>query len=307
MSVSVIIPTFRRPEGLRAALESVLMQTRAPEELIVVDNAPEGCAQAIVRNVAAVARFKVSYVAEPRAGVSNARNAGLAAAQTRYIAFLDDDEIAFPSWLESLMKTAESQEADVVFGPLKGETPSAGGLRGALARRLYSRVGSDQDTMLDAPFGCGNSLVDLKSFNLPEQAFDPALNETGGEDDVFFAMLTDQGASYAWSARARAVETVPPHRTSWRHLLARSFAFGQGPTQTCARAERPDWAGVAFWMGVGAAQLAVFAPLAGLATLFRAPQAAALIDRAVQAAGKLIWFGEFEPRFYGSAATSDQA
>ena len=60
-------------------------------------------------------------------------------------------------------------------------------------------------------------------------------------------------------------------------------------------------------MGVGAAQLAVFAPLAGVATLFRAPQAAALIDRAVQAAGKLIWFGEFEPRFYGNAAQTDQA
>lgn len=305
MSVSVIIPTYKRPDGLRAALESVLMQTRTPDELIVVDNAPEGCAQSIVRNVAAVARFDVRYVAEPRAGVSNARNAGLAAASGRYIAFLDDDEIAFPSWLESLVKTAEREEASVVFGPLKGETPDAGGLRGALARRLYSRVGSDRDEVLDAPYGCGNSLFDRSAFELPEEAFDPALNETGGEDDVFFANLAGQGARFAWSARARAVETVPAHRTTWRHLLARSFAFGQGPTQNCARRDHPDWPGVAFWMLVGAVQLALFAPLAGLTALVRAPQAAVFIDKAVQAAGKLVWFGEFEPRFYGGAASTD--
>ena len=41
--ISVVIPTFRRPDGLRCAVQSVLAQEGAPDfEVIVVDNAPEG-------------------------------------------------------------------------------------------------------------------------------------------------------------------------------------------------------------------------------------------------------------------------
>ena len=38
MSVSVVIPTFRRPDGVLRALLSVFAQTRLPEEIVVVDN-----------------------------------------------------------------------------------------------------------------------------------------------------------------------------------------------------------------------------------------------------------------------------
>lgn len=302
MSVTVLIPTFRRPEGLRAAIESVLAQTRSPDAMIVVDNDPDGSAEPIVSNASAIARFKVVYVHEPAPGVSNARNAGLAKVDTRHVAFLDDDEVASPRWLDALTRTADALGATVVFGPLRGEAGEIGGVRGALISRLYSRVGADTDMRLDTPFGCGSSLIDLQAFDLPDRPFDPALNETGGEDDVFFAELAQQGARFAWSAHATATEVVDPSRASWRYLAARSFAFGQGATQNCARRDKPDWAGVLFWMLVGCAQLAVFAPLAGLTFLFRSRAAAGFIDRTIQAAGKIAWFDRFEPRFYGNAA-----
>jgi succinoglycan biosynthesis protein ExoM len=303
VSVSVIIPTFRRPAGLRAAIQSVLIQTHKPDQLIIVDNAPEGGAEAMVRTATAISKFDVTYVHEPRAGVSNARNAALAQVKTRYVAFLDDDEVADPHWLAALLETSQTCEAGAVFGPLRADAGAIPGVRGGLVRRLYSRVGPETDSPLDTPFGCGNSLIDLEAIELPETPFDPALNETGGEDDVFFAMLQDQGARFAWSARASAIEVVEPRRAEWRYLTARSFAFGQGATQHCARRQNPDWPGVAFWMLVGLAQLAVFAPLAGLAVLTRARKAAELIDRTIQAAGKMIWFDQFEPRFYGDAAS----
>ena len=62
MSVSVLLPTYKRPQGLRQAVESVLAQTRMPDELIIIDNSPEGDAAPIARNAAAVARFDVVYV-----------------------------------------------------------------------------------------------------------------------------------------------------------------------------------------------------------------------------------------------------
>ena len=301
MSVSVIIPTYRRPDGLRRAVESVIAQVRRPDEVVIVDNDPDGSAAGIAANMKAVAGFPVIYVHEPRPGVSNARNAGFAAATGRFIAFLDDDEIAGPDWLDALMETARTLQATVVFGPLRGEALDADGLRGDLARRLYSRTGPQADEILDKPYGCGSSLIDRAAFDLPDAPFDPRMNASGGEDDVFFAGLARQGARFAWSAAAQGVETVDAARTRWRYLLARAFAFGQGATQSCRHGDRVSWPGIAFWMGVGLGQMAVFGPLAALAALVRHDSAAALIDRTVQGAGKLFWIEAFEPQFYGGS------
>ncbi|WP_417495838.1 glycosyltransferase family 2 protein [Maricaulis sp.] len=304
MSISVMIPTFRRPEGLRVAVQSVLAQSHRPDEIIIVDNSPEASARAIAANANAVARCPVIYVHEPRPGVSNARNAGFAAASGRFIALLDDDEVASVDWLKALMDTARTLEADVVFGPLRAEVSAPASLPGQLATRLYSRTGPATDTLLEEPFGSGNSLIDREAFNLPDQPFDPALNQIGGEDDAFFALLAAQGARFGWSARAKAVEVVGEARTNWSHLLSRSFAFGQGATQNCARADAVNRAGIAFWMAVGLGQILVFAPLALLSLPLRRAFAVKALDKAVQGAGKVFWFKGLEPKFYGQSGTA---
>ena len=298
-SVSVIVPTFRRPDGLRRAVESVLAQTRQPDQLVIVDNDPAGSAARVAATAKALARCEVLYIHEPQPGVSNARNAGFAAATGRYIAFLDDDEIAGIGWLDALLGTAQRLEATVVFGPLEGEALEVTGIRADLARRLYSRVGPRQDALLDKPFGCGNSLIDRAAFDLADKPFDPRMNASGGEDDVFFALLARQGARFAWSAEAFGTETVDASRTQWRYLLARSFAFGQGATQSCSRGDHVNWPGVAFWMGIGLAQTLIYGSLAGLSSFAMRRRAAEFLDRCVQGAGKFFWIEAFEPRFYG--------
>ncbi|WP_339738807.1 glycosyltransferase family 2 protein [uncultured Maricaulis sp.] len=308
MSVSVMIPTFRRPDGLRLALQSVLAQSHRPDEIIIVDNSPEASARCIAANASAVARCPVVYVHEPQPGVSNARNAGFAAASGRYLAFLDDDEIASVDWLAALLESVQTLDADVVFGPLRAEIEQPDSLRGQLGMRLYSRAGPAADSLLDEAWGSGNSLVDRDAFELPDHPFDTTLNQTGGEDDAFFALLAAQGARFGWSARAKAVEVVGAARTNWRHLLSRSFAFGQGATQNCARAQHVDHAGIAFWMAVGLAQMLLFAPLALLSLPVRRPLAVKALDKAVQGAGKVFWFSGLEPKFYGqtnAAAAQD--
>ena len=302
MKVSVVIPTYRRPEGLRSALHSLLRQTRAPGEIVVADNSPEGGARDVVEAARAVAPFPVRYVHEPRPGVSNARNAGFAAARGRFIAFLDDDEIADPVWLSALLNTAERLEANVVFGRIDGDAKGARGLRAALAARLYSRAGPDRDIRLNTPFGCGNSLIDREAFPLPEAPFDPAYNQTGGEDDAFFAWLGDVGAQFAWSARAICIERVPENRRRWGHLFKRGFAYGQGASQAAAARKGADkWLRVAAWMAIGAGQCALYGPAAIALSLFRPDLGAACLDKAIQGAGKLVWFDWAEPRFYGEA------
>jgi GT2 family glycosyltransferase len=95
---SVVVPTYNRAALLLQVLRSLAAQrTEAPFEVIVVDNG------STARTREVVAAFpSVRYVRETRPGSSAARNAGIATARGEVIAFLDDDVVAEPDWLEAL-------------------------------------------------------------------------------------------------------------------------------------------------------------------------------------------------------------
>ena len=89
--VSVVVPTFRRPAFLREAVASALAQPETGE-VIVVDDSPEGSAEA---TVAELSDRRVRYVkmAEPSGGrPALPRNQGANAAVLPYLHFLDDDD-----------------------------------------------------------------------------------------------------------------------------------------------------------------------------------------------------------------------
>ncbi len=302
-TVSVLIPTFRRPLGLARAIASVMGQTRLPDEIVVVDNDPEGSGRELVEDLARDARAPLVYVHEPRPGVSHARNTGFARATGRFIAQLDDDEGARPEWLESLLATREGLDTPVVFGPVTPLATGAGPIVTAMLERLYARTGPDSDAERTRDWGCGNSLLDRSCLTLPDPVFDPRTNETGGEDDVLFVQLREKGVRFGWSARAEVIEFVEGNRVHWKHLLARSFAYGQGASQNCVHGNRVNVPALAGWMVVGAGQALIYGLAALPAALAGGPKAGALcIDKAVQGVGKLIWAESLAPRFYGAAA-----
>lgn len=98
-AVSAVICTRDRMEQLRRALQSLLDQSVAPAEILVVDNAPSGgITQALVRE-----EFPgVRYVAEPVPGLDFARNRALHEATQPVVAFLDDDAVAAPGWTAAI-------------------------------------------------------------------------------------------------------------------------------------------------------------------------------------------------------------
>ena len=86
--VSVIVPTFDRPEFLAEALTTVATQTMADLECIVVDD----CSADPVSLPFADGRFRLVRH-QQNLGIAAARNTGLAAATGEYVAFLDDDDL----------------------------------------------------------------------------------------------------------------------------------------------------------------------------------------------------------------------
>jgi len=95
-TISAVIPAYNAEEYVGRAIESVLQQTRPAEEVIVVDDGSTD------RTAAVVAGFgpKVRLIVQSKAGASGARNAGIKAAQSEWIAFLDADD----EWLPEKLK-----------------------------------------------------------------------------------------------------------------------------------------------------------------------------------------------------------
>ncbi|MBI4355946.1 MAG: glycosyltransferase [Candidatus Omnitrophica bacterium] len=95
--VSVVLPTYNRTQWLGEAIESVLAQTLADWELVIVDDGSAPATADTVRPHLSDAR--IHYVWKPHAGVAAARNAGLRLTRGSYAAFLDDDDCFLPDKL----------------------------------------------------------------------------------------------------------------------------------------------------------------------------------------------------------------
>lgn len=93
--VSVVVPTFNGARYLAETLRAVLAQTQIGVELVVVDDGSSDNTLEVVRATAPTARV----LSQGNAGVSAARNRGLAEARGRYVIFLDQDDIWHPEML----------------------------------------------------------------------------------------------------------------------------------------------------------------------------------------------------------------
>ena len=95
MKISVIIPTYNREDFILDAIKSVQNQTYKPDQIIVVDDGSTDNTKKIVQNIDGV-----EYIYQNNQGVSSARNKGIEYSRYRWIAFLDSDDIWYPTKLE---------------------------------------------------------------------------------------------------------------------------------------------------------------------------------------------------------------
>lgn len=116
--MSAVITTFRRRDALRRAMDSVLAQECAASELLVVDNACEEEVRAVVDQWPGGRMLETRYIAEPKRGVSAARNRGLREARSGFVAFLDDDDVWVPDHLSNFLAVEGKFSNLALFGGL---------------------------------------------------------------------------------------------------------------------------------------------------------------------------------------------
>jgi glycosyltransferase involved in cell wall biosynthesis len=270
-AVSLCIPTFRRPEGLRKLLSHVAALTYpGPLSVVVVDNdGDQRAGDAVVRDIQPQFPFPLSGVVEPRPGQTYAYNTGFATAARRpatdYVAVLDDDEFPAPNWLTEMIATAVRCQADIVGGPVFPvfDDPEHWLAKSDLYAPYRYATGP-----VDMIYGAGSMVIrrDVLDQYLDEP-FSHAFAFTGGSDLDFFVRCRRDGRSFAWADEAHVFETTPRSRTTTRWLLLRYFRKGS----EAGRLDRlyPSGHGAALRRWVSGAGLVGYGAAAAVLTAWR--------------------------------------
>ena len=206
-------------------LESLLAQELAPEafEVIVVDDgSTDGSAEAAA-DLARERGRAIRVVAQSHKGPSAARNAGAHEARAEVLAFLDDDTIASPSWLEEGLRAFDDPDHAGVEG--RTELPAREG-GGPFARRTENLRGRRY-------LGC--NLFFRRSVFEGVGGFDERFGRVAFREDTDLAHRVQKtGGRIRWMPSA--VVTHPPGRGSWRTPLAHAWRYRNDPLLF-----RKDW------------------------------------------------------------------
>ena len=140
----------------QASLESLLEHTRLPARIVYVDHGAPAPVRAWLERTCrehGIERIPVERPLTP----NEARNLALRRVTTRYVAFVDNDAVVAPGWLEPLVETAESRDAWLVgplylIGKLAGGrvhmTGGQAGFRDVNGRRWFREIHRDPDAKL---------------------------------------------------------------------------------------------------------------------------------------------------------------
>jgi len=116
-SVSVVVCTYNRMQWLTKCLKSLEEQDPRPDEVIVVDGPSTDGTRALLEKLSS--QGAVRLVRQERLdGISAARNMGLAEAKGDIVCFIDDDAVAQPGWLASMMSAYSDPTVGAVGGPV---------------------------------------------------------------------------------------------------------------------------------------------------------------------------------------------
>jgi glycosyltransferase involved in cell wall biosynthesis len=226
-SVLIAVPTLgTRP--LLPLLRELAVQADEVRRLglvvmvVLLDNSHAGSEPA--REAAAATG--AAYLPVSTRGFTQVRNAALDAARHHdVLVFIDDDELPCSGWLEHLVASARTHQADVVVGPVDVRVPPSAPrwLDGGTVLRPQR---SQPDGPLEGHANSGNTLLRMSTVQQSGLRFDPAFNGVGGEDTDFFTRLARRDARLYWASAARVVETPDPERMALSYVMRRAYRVG---------------------------------------------------------------------------------
>lgn len=223
--IAICIATYKRPDLLSNCLNSIGRITiphRYKPIIIVVDNDDKQSGKIKFTEAANNIDIESHYYVEPDRGICAARNCLLEKAliyETKYIAFIDDDEQTHKEWLVNLMNGLESYACDIVAGPALPITSKK-------APDTFIIDPKRPTGSIPRNISTANVLFDVKLVNELNLRFDRYFDFIGCEDHDFFARAKKQNMKAVWIDDAVTFESITPERNTRRYMMYRHFTGG---------------------------------------------------------------------------------
>lgn len=261
--VSVIIPTYLRPETLRNCVESILAGSRQPEEIVIVSREGDRRTEEAIATIRAAntgVKFRQASVTEP--GHVPPVETGVRRASGELVAALDDDVTATPGWLSSMVSHFSNPAVGVVGGRVLvpgASPPKLKGRPGCLSwyGKTWGNIGSlDAASSIEVDCVMEGNWIWRREL-LASLEFDPVLN---------FDDASMYGLDLCLQAKKRGFRVVYDPRALVYHHTAprgleldrqkrgpRSFSFCRNYTYIMLK-RLPSWrqsAFLAWWFAIG--------------------------------------------------------
>lgn len=205
---SVVIPVYNNAKTIARAIESVVSQTYQPREIIVVDDGSTDDTPAVV------SRFgdTVRYLRQANAGVSVARNAGVVAARSKWLAFLDGDDWYYPHRLSAHAEwIARNPRLDFLTGDFEYRRPDQTLIGHSIdstivGRRLLEKANGRLEVIMEEEelgLFVEQHFGDTHTLSLPRSTFDELGGYTPG-----ISVCEDVNFLIRLCARSRTVGAV---------------------------------------------------------------------------------------------------
>ena len=110
LAIDVVIPAYNGENFILDALKSAINQTLPPHKIIIVDDGSTDKTNEIVSECAKTSKINIEIIKKTNGGLSSARNAGIEASDSNFVAFLDADDTWVENKLEEQMKVYETTE-----------------------------------------------------------------------------------------------------------------------------------------------------------------------------------------------------
>jgi glycosyltransferase involved in cell wall biosynthesis len=209
MQITLVVPIRNEEETISALIDSILRQTRQPDEVLLVDG---GSTDKTVERARSLidgdSRFEVIEAGDATPG--RGRNVGISAASFDWIALTDAGIRLEPTWLERLVKAAESEPGvQVVYGNYE---PVRESLFESLAALAYVSPKQERGRGLQRGPFIASSLIRREVWQLVGGF--PDLR--AAEDLIFMERIREHGYLTAWAADATVRWKLQP-------TLARTF------------------------------------------------------------------------------------
>jgi succinoglycan biosynthesis protein ExoM len=224
--IVIAICTRRRPKMLESCLSSITAQMPLDGvhiEIAVIENNDALTCREITERHARASGIPIHAVLERELGIPFARNACARFAVENnfyWILYIDDDEVARPDWLATMIAASRTYEADVLFGRVVPIYP-----KGSPAWMAPQSVNKRPTGAVLKSAEGHNTLVRASVFR-PDGLglrYDTTMRFSGGSDTDFFWRVHAAGGRIVWVGDAVVEENVPASRMTVRWQLQRTF------------------------------------------------------------------------------------